>query len=103
MKRSLPPLEKDEARAIKALLTAVGFRVWSTSQGRRSRVTAGLPDLYAVRSGQALWVEVKQSGEKRRRPAQEEFALLHQYASNYCVTGDRETVRLALVRLGLLV
>lgn len=67
--------------AIMRLLTAHGFQVWSTSQGYRkerggTRVTPGMPDLYAFHRGLALWVEVKAPGGTLR-PAQEAFLREH--------------------------
>ena len=55
----------------------LGFAVWETSQGYRkdrggTRTTAGIPDLYVLGHGRALWVEVKDTKGKLR-PSQQTF------------------------------
>src|SRR5512147_2896733 len=74
--------------AIAKLLTVAGFAVYSTSQGYRAapggtRMTPGLPDLYAVhpRRGLAIWIECKAPGGKLRG-AQERFIALHMGAAD---------------------
>lgn len=61
--------ERQTQNASKRLLEALGFWVADTSQGYRpggrrhgtTRVTKGLPDLYAIheRLGYMVWIEVK--------------------------------------------
>lgn len=73
------PRENDEQRAIVNLLDAVGFCVHDLSQGRATRQTHGLGDLYAVHPvvGAFWWIEVKRQKGGRVSPAQRMFATLH--------------------------
>lgn len=64
--RTKPPLEKHiEAEIIRNLRT-LGFAVTKTSQARPSKVTLGVPDLYAAHPiwKIRLWIEVKRPGNK---------------------------------------
>lgn len=62
--------EKAVQAACKRLLTLAGFHVSDLSQSRATQQTAGLPDLYAMGHGHAVWVEVK-APNGRVTPAQE--------------------------------
>ena len=69
--------EEEISLAIRAVLELHGFDVYSLEQGYRkesggTRQTAGLPDLFVVGFGRALWVELK-SAKGRLRPSQEAF------------------------------
>lgn len=57
----LPPLEREEQRAIVEMLRHVGFKVRSTSQRRAALIAPGIPDLMAHHKarGLFLWFEVK--------------------------------------------
>ena len=59
-------------KAIKKLLKQLGFAVWSTSQGRASAVTPGVPDLFVAGMGHNAWIEVK-AGYNKQSPEQVEF------------------------------
>jgi len=83
-KKPKPPLERDIQRSIVQWLKAQGWNVWQTSQGYRpqpggTRMTRGLPDLYAVnlRHG-AIWIEVKRGTAGKVRPDQQAFHDLHE-------------------------
>ena len=55
--------ETDVQLAIRRLFESVGYHVWSLSQGRQTRQSAGLPDLYALHPTKgAVWVECKRPG-----------------------------------------
>lgn len=74
--------EKDEERRIVRLLDALGFIIWSTSEGRPVFRPAGLPDLYAIHPAQAeafVWIEVKPPAPAKSvvLPEQQLFHDLH--------------------------
>lgn len=54
-----PLPEAAEKQQMTRLLRGLGFRVWSTSQVRRSTVTPGLPDLFVTGRGRLFSIEVK--------------------------------------------
>jgi hypothetical protein len=58
------PLEKQVAWDIVQALRLIGFDISSTQQSRASRVTVGIPDLYATHAawGLRLWIECKRPG-----------------------------------------
>jgi hypothetical protein len=64
--------EHEIQTAIKKLLKKLGFAVWSTSQGRASAVTPGVPDLFVAGMGRNAWVEVK-AGYNKQSPEQIAF------------------------------
>lgn len=78
-KRPPVPLESQEQAAITRLLDAAGFCVYDLSQGRATRQTPGLPDLYAVHPevGWVWWVEVKRQKGARVSVAQRLFQDIH--------------------------
>lgn len=51
--------------AIRRALEALGFTVYDLSQGRPTRQTPGLADLYVVGQGRCAWVEVKRPGGRQ--------------------------------------
>ncbi len=63
--------EKDVDAAVMELLRGLGWRVSRFQQARQSKITAGVPDLYAMhpRLQLAVWVELK-APDGRRSPAQ---------------------------------
>lgn len=60
-KSDLPPLEREEQRAVVEMFRQAGFAVRSTSQYRVARIAPGVPDLMAHHKGRGLflWFEVK--------------------------------------------
>ena len=65
--------ESDVQYACKRLLEATGWWCYALSQGRRTRQSAGLPDLYALHPQHgALWLECKQA-RGAQSPAQVKF------------------------------
>jgi hypothetical protein len=58
--------ESDIAYSCKRLLEAVGASVYTLSQGRKTRQSAGLPDCYVLHpQWGAFWLELKQPGGKQ--------------------------------------
>ena len=51
--------ESERQKAVKKLLKQLGFSVWSTSQGRKSAVTKGVPDLIFAGRGVCGFIEMK--------------------------------------------
>ena len=66
---------------ITALLQGVGASVFSTSQNRKSRITAGTPDLFCALPKRLGWlaIEAKASGGKSspEQQALETFCAFH--------------------------
>lgn len=63
--------EREISRDIQGLFRLVGFHVFSTEQGYRrdpggTRMTPGIPDLWVMGHGMALWIEVKTPKGKLR-------------------------------------
>ncbi len=52
-------LEDEIQLATKRALELLGFDVYDLSQGRKTRQTAGLADLYVVGYGRCAWAEMK--------------------------------------------
>ncbi len=71
--------EKDVDAAVVELLRGLGWRVSRFQQARESKITRGVPDLYAMhpRLKLAVWIELK-APDGRRSPAQ---AAWHQAAA----------------------
>ena len=97
--------EKQEQHEIVKRLRAFGFRVWSTSQPRRAKVTPGLPDLIALheRAPICLFWEVKRQVGGRFSAEQLDFARLAQQSGAHHGAGDRYHLEEQLVALGLAV
>ena len=97
--------EKREQHEIVKRLRAFGFRVWSTSQPRRAKVTPGLPDLIALheRAPICLFWEVKRQVGGRFSAEQFDFARLAAQSGAHHGAGDRYALEAQLEALGLAV
>lgn len=66
-------------------LRKLGFGVWVTSQGRKSRVTPGIADLFVVGRGRCVWLEMK-SAKGRQEPEQLKFQqAVEANGGEYCL------------------
>src|SRR5213594_3167441 len=55
--------ESDVQLSVRRLLESVGYHCYALSQGRATRQSAGLPDLYGLHPTKgAVWVECKRPG-----------------------------------------
>lgn len=81
---------------------AVGCRVVSFSQGRRTRQTVGIPDLkiYCARLRLTWWMEVK-AGDGKQRSAQRAFQAMVETCGETYVLGGLDAALVQLRRLGL--
>ena len=67
------PSERAILARVRQLLLDIGCQVYSLSQTRRSHVSAGLPDMYALHARLGgFWIEGKRPGGKQS-PAQVAF------------------------------
>ena len=95
--------ESEVKQEITALLKRIGWQVWSTSDGRKSRNTPGLPDMWCMASNgrPPFWVEVK-SETGKPSPEQESFAALCHHAGTGYVMGGVTQVLAYLKKIGAL-
>lgn len=95
--------EKREQAEVVKLYRAFGFEVFTTSQSRASRVSVGIPDVYAINPTKrvALWHEVKRSNGARVSQPQLRFAMLCAEAGVVHLMGDRQVARDFLVDRGI--
>ena len=97
-------LREVEVKAeVTAFLKRLGWRTWSTSDGRPSRNTKGLPDMWAMHpSGRPpFFIEVK-SETGKPSPEQLEFAALCHHAGTGYVLGGIVQVQDYLKKIGVL-
>jgi hypothetical protein len=65
--------EEEIQLGIRRALEVLGFYVYDLSQGRATRQTPGLADLYVVGHGRCAWLEVKRPVKGKQSEAQEVF------------------------------
>src|SRR5690349_16309807 len=95
--------ESDVLYSVRTLLEAVGFSCYRLAQGRMTRQSAGLPDLYALHPTKgALWVECKRP-DGRRSAAQSLFAARCIRAGvGYVCCSKLETMQAYLTQQGII-
>ena len=100
---TLSPLERDVQRQVVDVLKALGATVYATSQYRASRITPGIPDLYALHPKLGgVWVEVK-SATGKQSPEQEEFqADCERSCVEYWIIRSTDELRERLTDAGVL-
>lgn len=100
-----PPIVLREAEVkaeVTAFLKRIGWKTWSTSDGRVSRNTPGLPDLWAMHAHWGtFWCEVK-SETGKPSPEQLEFAKLCRSGEVGYVMGGIVQVQEHLRKIGAL-
>lgn len=96
-------LEKTEQHEVTKLFRAFGFRVWSTSQARAAKVSAGLPDLIVMheRLDVGFFFEVKRQLGGRFSPEQIEFGQFAGRCGMGYHSGDRHDAADLIVAHGL--
>jgi hypothetical protein len=103
-KPSVPDqLERDVQRAVMAFYASMGCEVIRFSEGRRTRVTPGWPDLavFCLRKGQ-MWVhEIKRPGGQQR-PAQGNVERFFQACHVPYLLGGVQAAHDHLVNIGVL-
>jgi hypothetical protein len=95
--------ESEVGEEVRHFLKRVGWRYYSLAQGRKTRQTPGLPDLWCLHpSGRPpFWVELK-SETGTSSPAQLEFAALCHTAGTGHVVGGVTQVMDHLKKIGAL-
>ena len=95
--------ETDVQWAVRELLESLGFWTYALSQGRSTRQSAGLPDLWAMHpQAGGLWVECKRPGGKLGERQQLFADRCKQAGVGYLCCSSLETVHAYLERLGLI-
>lgn len=91
--------ESDVARACDSLAAALGWTVERYEQGRRTRITEGLPDRrYVHPRGLRIWVELKAPNGKLTA-TQHAWLLAEQQAGAHALAVDSEHVLRHLLQL----
>jgi hypothetical protein len=83
--------EVEEQRAVVKIFREAGCKVYTTSEPRRKKSSAGVPDLWVVhmQSGNAWWFETKRQVGGVVSELQQEFAAECWQCGVYWFSGDR--------------
>ena len=90
------PRESSIQKKIKTFLELRGFKVYKINDRFRS----GIPDLYAIRAGKSIWIEVKRPGEQPTKLQQYEIDQLRDAGAAVTVARSVEDVQTWLPCLG---
>ena len=83
------PRESSIQKKIKTFLELRGFKVYKINDRFRS----GIPDLYAIRAGKSIWIEVKRPGEQPTKLQQYEIDQLRDAGAAVTVARSVEDVQ----------
>ena len=86
--------EKSIVKAIKGYLESQGFVVFKLHGGPQQQ--AGLPDLLAIKDGQAYWFECKRPGEKATKIQEYMLGKLREAGCLVAVVSSVDEIREAL-------